>query len=294
MFKYYSHDFENGSRQAMDGHTVKTLSLFVFLVSLSAAHAMSTYYPAEFQRKLNNISNEELKQEIFKVLDMKHVSSNGEDVLVSSCSNSQGRCTSQRVLGYTAARKILFGKLYLSENEEGRYYVRDVYCQETFTEGVGPDRIPNHNRLNCEHTWPQSKFSSRFPNEMQKSDLHHLYPTDSKANSIRGNYEFGEVENESYDLCGTSQVGRDSNTGGGHYFEPPSEHKGNVARSLFYFSVRYKLPISERQEAALRKWHHEDPVDSEEMERNNQIHMIQGNRNPFIDAPELVGRIDNF
>lgn len=271
-------------------------TLFVaFLVTLcSNAFALSTYYPAEFKQKITEIRDEELKQEIFKVLDMKHIGGRNEDTLVSNCSQGQGRCYSQRVLGYTAARKIMFGKLYLSQDEQGQYFVRDVYCQEHFKDGVGPDRIPNHNRLNCEHTWPQSKFNSRFPNEMQKSDLHHLYPTDSKANSIRGNNEFGDVENEGYDLCGTSQVGRDSYTGGGHYFEPPAEHKGNVARSLFYFSVRYKLPISERQEATLRRWHAEDPVDAEELERNEQIHYIQGNRNPFIDLPELTGLISDF
>src|SRR5690606_3459501 len=134
--------------KAMDGPTVKTLSLLVFFVYLPLAHALSTYYPAEFKQKLNEISNDDLKQEIFKVLDMKHVSGNGDDILVSSCSQGSGRCSSQRVLGYTAARKILFGKLYLSVDEQGQYFVRDVYCQEDFKDGVGPDRIPNHNRLN--------------------------------------------------------------------------------------------------------------------------------------------------
>lgn len=276
---------------------MKTLSLLVILSTLcSSAYALSTYYPAEFKNKMNDIKNDELKYELFKVLDMKHIGSRSgkEDILVSNCSQGEGKCYSQRVLGYTAARKILFGKLHLEQDQGGNYYVKDVYCRETFTHGVGPDRIPNHNEINCEHTWPQSKFSGRFPSEMQKSDLHHLYPTDSRANSTRGNYEFGEVRNEDAGLCGASEVGSDVNTGGGHYFEPPSEHKGNVARSLFYFSVRYQIQISERQEETLRQWHKADPVDAEEIERNEQIHYIQGNRNPFIDMPELVEHIDNF
>jgi deoxyribonuclease I len=276
---------------------LKTLSLLVFLVSfISTAFGASDYYPKNFKYKLENLSNEQLKEEIFKVLDMKHVKTDDGDVLVSHCGQAQGHCYSQQVLGYTSARKLLFGKIHLERDEQNRYYVRDVYCHENFTQGVGvgPDRIPNHNILNCEHTWPQSKFNSRFPNEMQKSDLHHLYPTDSKANNIRGNFEFGEVENENHSLCGNSQFGAETGSGRGQYFEPPVEHKGNVARSLFYFSIRYKMPISQRQEETLRQWHIADPVDQEERDRNEQIFLHQKNRNPFIDMPELVDQIADF
>lgn len=274
---------------------MKTFSLLVILCTFSQfAYALSSYYPAEFKDKMSEVRNDELKYEVFKVLDMKHMTTKSEDILVSNCAQGEGRCYNQKVLGYTAARKVLFGKIHLEQNEQGRFYVRDVYCQESFANGVGPNRIPNHTELNCEHTWPQSKFTGRFPNEMQKSDLHHLYPTDSKANSIRGNHEFGEVENESSDLCGTSAVGSDVQTGSGHYFEPPAEHKGNVARALFYFSVRYQIPISDRQERTLRQWHNADPVDAEENFRNDEIHTVQGNRNPFVDMPELVGRISDF
>ena len=274
---------------------MKTLSLFVILLSITnLAYALSSYYPAEFKEKMSEVRDEELKQEIFRVLDMKHVGGKKEDILVSSCNNAASRCYSQRVLGYTAARKVLFGKLHLNQTEQGSYYVKDVYCQEQFRHGVGPDRIPNHTEINCEHTWPQSKFTGRFPNEMQKSDLHHLYPTDSRANSIRGNNEFGEVDNEVSDLCATSAAGGDVSNGSGFYFEPPASHKGNVARALFYFSVRYQIPISHRQEKTLREWHVIDPVDAEEEYRNDQIHYIQGNRNPFIDLPELADRISDF
>ena len=48
------------------------------------------------------------------------------------------------------------------------------------------------------------------------------------------------------------------------------------------------------QEAFLRKWNDEDPVDDAEMERNNQIEKLQGDRNPFIDFPNLVDEIKEF
>ena len=38
----------------------------------------------------------------------------------------------------------------------------------------------------------------------------------------------------------------------------------------------------------LLEWNRLDPVDEWEMERNNETAKIQGNRNPFIDHPELA------
>lgn len=38
-------------------------------------------------------------------------------------------------------------------------------------------------------------------------------------------------------------------------------------------------------------WHNSDPVDQFEIERNEAIYGIQGNRNPFIDHPEYVDLI---
>jgi endonuclease I len=77
-------------------------------------------------------------------------------------------------------------------------------------------------------------------------------------------------------------------------FEPPETHKGNVARSLFYFSIRYGLRISPEEEAYLKMWNKQDPVDQEEMIRNNEIYKTQGSRNPFVDHPELADRIQDF
>ena len=38
-------------------------------------------------------------------------------------------------------------------------------------------------------------------------------------------------------------------------------------------------------------WNELDPVDDHEMNRNNYIYEIQGNRNPFIDHPEFINMI---
>ncbi len=215
--------------------------------------------------------DEELKEELFKVISKNH-----------------------RSLGYNSAKKSLFGKLHLEQSTRG-YFIKDLYCGKLFTQGVGPGSLPNQNELNCEHTWPQSKFTPSFSKEMQKSDLHHLFPTDSKANSTRGNYEFADVvRNENLVNCELSQSGASTTQGGHTFFEPPTFHKGNVARALFYFSVRYKMSINPSQEAFLRQWNEIDPVDQEEINRNDAIEKLQGNRNPFIDNPELINQISDF
>lgn len=219
----------------------------------------------------SNSRDEELKDELYKVTTKGH-----------------------RSLGYNTAKKHLFGALHLEQNTRG-YFVRDLYCNKEFTSGVGPGSLPDQNQLNCEHTWPQSKFTKSHPTETQKSDLHHLFPTDSRANSTRGNFEFAEVvQNENLVNCEASQSGASVTSGGHTYFEPPHTHKGNVARALFYFSIRYKMTINPSQEAFLRAWHESDPVDAEEIARNNSIAKLQGNRNPFIDNPALVDQIQDF
>ncbi len=211
-------------------------------------------------------------------------------------------------LGYKGARQYLFGDISLQKDEHGDYFIKDVYCDQAFDQddfsssnGLGPMKIPDSNILNCEHTWPQSKFVGGHSAETQKSDLHHLFATSSKANSIRGNNPFAEVSFGENPMsgCTTSTFGKADKVPGAAntssvYFEPPDFHKGNVARALFYFSVRYNAKIDPVQEYYFKKWHQQDPVDQEERARNERVHQVQGNRNPFIDHPELVERISDF
>lgn len=200
------------------------------------------------------------------------------------------------VLSYKEARKKLFGQLHLNEDWRG-HYVKDVYCRKKYrkSSGVGPGQIPNHQEINCEHTWPKSRFNKEFPYQSQLTDLHHLYPSNARANSVRSNNYFAEVldARAAHNSCEPSLKGPIPGEGI-RGFEPPTEHKGNVARALFYFSVRYQISIPEHEERYLRLWHQQDPVDTAEENRNNQIAIIQGNRNAFIDNPEFVDDIDDF
>jgi deoxyribonuclease-1 len=268
--------------------------LLIFSTTAYASTGMNYYPQAELQQITSGkLKDRDLKDAIHDILTSKHkINADGSQELVRACDDAN--CFEHRKLSYKYARRHLFGALHLEGNQQTGYSVKGVYCQNDFKHDVGPKRIPNANVLNCEHSWPQSKFQGFHSKGMQKGDLHHLFPTDSRINSIRGNYEFGEVHFERESYCTGAKFGGNNHNPSDYYFEPPNEHKGNVARALFYFSIRYQIRISKLQEYYLKKWHQQDPVDAFEMWRNDQIEDIQGNRNPFIDLPDLVDNISDF
>lgn len=278
-------------------------ALFVgSFVSESKAYTSQVipYYGEQFYRALQtSTGDKELKSILHKILSSSHKASGSYDQIVDSCSGND--CYEHFSVGYNSARTLLMGHFYLVETNDG-YGVKDVYCDSIKTakdfpgnSGPAPDRIPNANIINIEHTWPQSRFSGRHNKGTQKSDMHHLFPTDSKLNSTRGNNSFGDVvqDTQSFSCPTSARFGR-GDSSGRYIFEPPDNHKGNVARALFYFSIRYELPIGPEEEADLRAWAKEDPIDQEEIERNDFIFSNQGNRNPFIDFPNLEETIADF
>ena len=270
------------------------LCLVVLLLSgLSQAQSRINYYGEKFYQDLQSgAHDQELAADLKLILKSKHLQTAGQlDKISASCSDPKS-CYEHTAIGYGAARVFLFSYFYLVQNGN-HYTVTDVYCGKEY-EVPGPNGIPGSDIMNVEHTWPQSKFTHAYPTDTQKSDLHHLFPSDSKLNSDRGNFPFGEVARKVKDLkCPVSQLGYPENSNQ-LSFEPPVAHRGNVARALFYFAIRYDMKIDQLQERFLRKWNQEDPVDQQELDRNKAIQQAQGNRNPFVDYPELVDRISDF
>lgn len=253
---------------------MKFIYFLLATLSLNAFADVDSFYADKKEiLSKHQIKNEELKDELYKILTHDH-----------------------HAVGYNLAKHYIFGQLFLQKDAENNYFIQDVYCNKMIKSGVGPGAIPANDKLNVEHTWPQSKFNGSMNAETQKSDLHHLFPTDSKANSIRSSNRFADVSTNKYldNNCNASKSGPSVIQGGDRYFEPPTEHKGNVARAIFYFSVRYKLKINSYEQEVLKKWNAIDPVDEAEIDRNNQIELLQGNRNPFVDFPDMVNDINRF
>lgn len=161
-----------------------------------------------------------------------------------------------------------------------------------------------------EHVWPNSKLgvkSVTASTRNQASDIHNLRAITS-INQTRSNRYFASGSGSA------TTVGTDA-------FYPGDDHRGDVARILFYMDVMYDVlkltndtkllennkDTNYTEDGAysgildlLIEWHKLDPVDEFELKRNDFIHQgvaldpsgkeitPQGNRNPFIDKPELV------
>ena len=213
---------------------------------------------------------------------------------------------------FSTAKKRLF-------TEVDRRSDDTVRCRYS---GVSMGLVPDGNffkpdpdeKIQVEHTWPSkanwADTSDHFNREssLQGADLHHLFATRGSLNGSRGDLPFGElppnarelrlaadhtIEDDDPDARNSGSF-RDRNAAGELSFEPRQSHKGDAARATFYMSVRYEMPIPEPVEDDLRLWHDQDPPTGEERTRNNKIEAIQGNRNPFVDFPELVHEIENF
>ena len=178
------------------------------------------------------------------------------------------------------------------ENEDGRVSLLYTAYSATMS-----DWISGSTGWNREHVWPQSLGG--FGTSRAGSDLHHIRPDDNKTNGTRGNNKFGEVSNGSV-VTGSSTVG--SLTGGyvgGGYMEPHDNVKGDVARICLYVMVRWGGEYSKcssittvfQSVDVLLAWCELDPVDTWEMGRNEVVQKIQGNRNVFIDYPELAWKL---
>ena len=194
---------------------------------------------------------------------------------------------------YTTARHIMFTEIERAQGPDGNLGVECVYTGR-FTP-TGPDEEPDHADVNCEHVWPRARMDPDRDSALyhhQQSDIHHLYPTDSGANSTRGSDPFGEpISDLNLDrLPATAGLNED----GHRVFAPRQERRGDIARAVFYFSMRWGTDIAVSEEAVLRAWAQADPVDDRERTRNDRVEAAQGNRNPFVDCPTIIGRIPDF
>jgi hypothetical protein len=144
-------------------------------------------------------------------------------------------------------------------------------------------------------------------NEPQRSDMHHLFPTKDNVNSSRGNDPFAEIPDANTDVWYRLTESRSSiptnyideysekENDSPQCFEPREDHKGNVARAMFYFYAIYQSVANEDfwnlQKATLLAWHYLDPVDLTEYNRTWKIAGYQDNKpNPFVLDSTLARR----
>ena len=141
------------------------------------------------------------------------------------------------------------------------------------------------------------------------TDLHHVIPTDYNANTKRSAWVYDEVSSATWTNSFGSKLGTSKTWGPNETaFEPVNEYKGDIARTYFYMLTCY-LDKNFKQGgkgyryftysnstagftapalSLLLKWHRQDPVSEREITRNEKVAKKQGNRNPFVDDPNLA------
>ena len=188
---------------------------------------------------------------------------------------------------YKDARKLFWGSF---DKKDG--LVECVYTGKTIDPGIDPDfAVLDGLGFNTEHTWPRSLGAS---NEPAESDINHLFVTDKTTNDKRANYPFGFVSSNVTYENGGSKLGK--NPAGETVFEVRDKYKGNIARAMLYFALRYNNPnkFLDKQENDLREWMQIDPVDASEYARNDSVIKYQKRSNLFIQYPELLERIPSI
>jgi len=161
---------------------------------------------------------------------------------------------------------------------------------------LNPDYGPDS--WNREHLWPRSRGLG--PEDgVAFSDLHHVRAVDITCNEERGARDFAH---------GGTPLAECRARRDGDSFEPRAEIRGDLARMLFYMDVRYAGRDGEPdlrlvdgvgageaaslgELCALVSWHRNDPADAHERARHERIVELQGNRNPFVERPELATRL---
>ncbi|MBP1663909.1 MAG: nuclease [Bacteroidetes bacterium] len=206
------------------------------------------------------------------------------------------------VLDYGSGPGFTWQGFYSTDrNADGT--VRDMYSN-TVRSFSGYNSVEG---MAIEHSFPKSWWGA-YENTAYK-DLFHLYPADATTNGIKNNLPLGEVTGTPVLDNGKSKIG--PNGFGTVYsdncFEPADEYKGDFARSYLYISTIYEdlAPLWNSPMLTntiypawkswavdlLLKWSANDPVSQKEINRNDSIYAIQGNRNPFIDFPQLPSYI---
>lgn len=155
--------------------------------------------------------------------------------------------------------------------------------------------------MNIEHSFPKSWWGG-YENQAYK-DLYNLMPSEQKINSSKSNYPMGKVNNATTDN-GCTKVGTGSN--GYKLWEPADRWKGDFARAYMYMATAYQdltwqgaqaLQILQQDDyPTLQPWAYRlyvgwakaDAPDATETARNEAVSRIQGNRNPFVDFPNLM------
>ena len=208
------------------------------------------------------------------------------------------------VLDYGGGAGKTWSGFYATDQMEDMQ-VRDRYSNTV--RYLNPD-MTAVSGMNIEHIWANSWWGHLKNNAY--CDLFNLYPADATANGRKSNNPIGIVDGTIAYTNGVTKVGKSSSYRADSLitaWEPADEWKGDFARTYFYMATCYShmtslwttteglLTVDPNSPLLMRPWVYNlrlewaeaDPLDEIEQQRCEAIYTIQGNRNPFVDYPEL-------
>jgi endonuclease I len=212
----------------------------------------------------------------------------------------------------TAVYNIIKNATVLSYGSGAGKTWEGFYSTDRRTDNSAVDRYSNDVRyftyegavvsgMNIEHSFPKSWWGGT--ENQSYCDLYNLMPCESTINSSKSNYPMGAVTKVTT-TNGCTKIG----TGNNNYmlWEPADKWKGDFARGYMYMATAYQnltwtgsqaleilsqgdYPTLQQWAYSLYiKWAKADAPDSVEIARNEVVNKIQGNRNPFVDFPNLM------
>ena len=247
----------------------------------TSANAIDRKTLAQYASSLQGLKKEQLKAALHKLMDKKKVLKYGG-----------------RGPGYT-----WHGFWYTDRDPQtnecyNRYSDKKFYFESTNTGNAIAG-------MNIEHSFPKSWWGGHKNDAW--CDLYNLYPSDSQANSSKSNFVMGVVVNVKEEAgVGYDKVGMGYADGRlVKMWEPGDRFKGEFSRSYMYMATTYQnlnfvsegtkqletgaYPTLKKWSSDLfRQWSKNDRVDEMEIKRNEAVYKIQGNRNLFIDYPNLA------
>lgn len=164
-----------------------------------------------------------------------------------------------------------------------------LYCNTPFTPGdrLKVDMIYSEKQLLRHFGCITPRQCASKPGYTEVAgDLHNMYPIVRSTDLDRRGSLFGDLPDD----VETRECGYQLSF---QTFDPPDHAKGNVARAMIYMHMQHKLPLIGPLDL-YQRWNKADPPDAEEKRRNDAISKLQGNRNPYIDKPELIERMTGF
>lgn len=247
-----------------------------FLVSVMPALPMLAQIPEGYYSSLKGKKGAELKTAIWKIIK------------------------NAKVLEYGSGDQSTWWGFYVTDVTDDGYCI-DRYSPRNSWQKYGR-RGSSISGMNIEHSFAQSWWGKTNCN--LKKDLFNIMPCESKINSSKGNRGMGIVTKVT-NTNGATKVGSGAN--GLNLWEPADEWKGDFARGYMYIVTAYEDYANKWQSEGsnslynntyptLKEWAYKlyiqwakaDKPDAVEIKRNNDVAKIQGNRNPYVDFPNLM------